>query len=141
MLKVLPMCARVQGSIAADKCTTQSHHRVVHIRASSWRKCMPTDRMTRNQVPSHSISRHALPQAASTDVHDSVVRLSRARICSIRSPHARTHTLAAPSALVYIHEALHLRDKVQDAGYKALVEKWDSDSDSDASDDEADLMV
>ena len=49
--------------------------------------------------------------------------------------------MAAPSALVYIHEALHLRDKVQDAGYKALVEKWDSDSDSDASNDEADLMV
>ena len=42
---------------------------------------------------------------------------------------------------VYIHEALHLRDKVQDAGYKALVEKWDSDSDSDASDDEADLIM
>ena len=50
--------------------------------------------------------------------------------------------MAAPSALVYIHEALHLRDKVQDAGYKALVEKWDTDSDSsDGSDDELDLAV
>ena len=28
-----------------------------------------------------------------------------------------------------------------DAGYKAPVEKWDSDSDSDKSDDEADLVV
>jgi len=29
----------------------------------------------------------------------------------------------------------------QDAGYKAPVEKWDSDSVSDESEDEADLMV
>ena len=43
--------------------------------------------------------------------------------------------------IVYCHEALHLQDMAQDAGYKAPVEKWDSDSDSDESDDEEDLKV
>ena len=44
--------------------------------------------------------------------------------------------------LVYIHEALHLRNKLQKAGFKAKVEKWDSDSESDDdSGDEEDLMV
>ena len=37
---------------------------------------------------------------------------------------------------VYCHEALHLKRKLQAAGYKQAVEKWDSDSDSDESDDE-----
>ena len=43
--------------------------------------------------------------------------------------------------LVYCHEALHLKGKLQDAGYTQAVEKWDSDSDSDASDDEEDLKA
>ena len=38
--------------------------------------------------------------------------------------------------LVYCHEALHLREKLQNAEYKEAVEKWDNDSDSDESDDE-----
>ena len=42
--------------------------------------------------------------------------------------------------LVYCHEALHLQKKLQTASYRAKVEKWDSDSDSDETDDE-DLMV
>ena len=42
---------------------------------------------------------------------------------------------------VYCHEALHLKGKLQTAGYKQAVEKWDSDSDSDASDDEEDLKA
>ena len=38
--------------------------------------------------------------------------------------------------------ALHLKEKAQHAGYKAPVEKWDTDSDSsDGSDDELDLAV
>jgi hypothetical protein len=45
--------------------------------------------------------------------------------------------------LVYCHEALHLREKLQKANYKGKVEKWESDSDSDdaGSEDEADLAV
>ena len=39
--------------------------------------------------------------------------------------------------LVYCHEALHM---LQKAGYEQKVVKWDSDSDSDASDEE-DLKV
>ena len=35
---------------------------------------------------------------------------------------------------VYCHEALHLKQKLQDAGYKQEVEKWDTDSDSQESD-------
>ena len=31
---------------------------------------------------------------------------------------------------------MHLKGKLQAAGYKQAVEKWDSDSDSDESDDE-----
>jgi len=42
---------------------------------------------------------------------------------------------------VYCHEALHLKQKLQDAGYKQVAVKWDTDSDSDASEDEKDLMV
>ena len=41
---------------------------------------------------------------------------------------------------VYCHEALHMQSKFQVAAYKQAVEKWDSDSDSDSSDEE-DLMV
>ena len=37
---------------------------------------------------------------------------------------------AVGDKLVYCHEALHLK-KLQSAGYKQAVEKWDSDSDSD----------
>ena len=39
-----------------------------------------------------------------------------------------------------VHHTLHLQDKMQSAGYKAKVEKWDTDSDSDETDDE-DLKV
>ena len=43
---------------------------------------------------------------------------------------------AVGDKLVYCHEALHMQRKVQQAGYKQAVEKWDTDSDSDSSDDE-----
>ena len=47
---------------------------------------------------------------------------------------------ATGDKLVYCPEALHLKDKLQKAGYEAKMVKWDSDSDSDESDDEKDLM-
>ena len=40
--------------------------------------------------------------------------------------------------LVYCHEAMHLQQRMQDAGWTADVERWESDSDSDDSGDEAD---
>ena len=43
---------------------------------------------------------------------------------------------AVGDKLVYCHEALHLRAKLQKAGYHQVAEKWDSDSDSDESDEE-----
>ena len=44
--------------------------------------------------------------------------------------------------LVYCHEALHLREKLQTTKYKPSVEKckWESDSDSGESTDEEDLI-
>ena len=46
---------------------------------------------------------------------------------------------AVGDKLMYCHEALHLREKLQKAGYKQKVEKWESDSDSESasSDEEA----
>ena len=35
---------------------------------------------------------------------------------------------ATHNELVYYHEAMHLRKKLQKAGYSQDVEKWDSDS-------------
>ena len=37
---------------------------------------------------------------------------------------------------LYCHEALHLKGKLQTASYTQAVEKWDTDSDSDSSDEE-----
>ena len=49
---------------------------------------------------------------------------------------------ATGDKLVYCHEAIHLRNKLQKAGYKQKIEKWDSDEESDEdSEDEADLAV
>jgi hypothetical protein len=41
--------------------------------------------------------------------------------------------------LVYAHEALHLEQKMQDAGWSADVERWESDTDSEGSGDEVDF--
>ena len=48
---------------------------------------------------------------------------------------------ATGDKLVYCHEALHMKAKLQKAAYAQCVEKWDSDSDSDESEDEMDLAV
>ena len=37
---------------------------------------------------------------------------------------------------MYAHDALHLREKLQSASYVQKVEKWDTDSDSDETDEE-----
>ena len=42
---------------------------------------------------------------------------------------------------VYCHEALHLKEKLQSAGYKQEAVGWDTDDASDASATEADLAV
>ena len=47
---------------------------------------------------------------------------------------------AVGDKLVFCHEALHLKNKLQKAGYKQPAEKWLSDSDSDETDEE-DLKV
>ena len=47
---------------------------------------------------------------------------------------------AVDDNLVYCHEALHMKNKLQKAGYRHEVEVWVSDSDSDES-DEDDLKV
>ena len=38
--------------------------------------------------------------------------------------------------LVYCHEAMHVQLRMQDAGWSADVERWESDEDSDDSEDE-----
>ena len=43
--------------------------------------------------------------------------------------------------LVYCHEAMHVQLRMQDAGWSADVERWESDEDSDASEDECDCDV
>ena len=85
-------------------------------------------------------------------VHDQPaghVQLLRPLVQRRRHPHRRSRTRSAAasatpratSACTYCHEALHLKDKLQKAGYEAKTVKWDFDSDStDESDDEKDLM-
>ena len=43
--------------------------------------------------------------------------------------------------LVYCHEALHMQQKLQRAGYGQAAAKWDSDSDSGDESDDADFAV
>ena len=38
--------------------------------------------------------------------------------------------------LVYCHEAMHVQLRMQDAGWSADVKRWESDEDSDRSEDE-----
>ena len=43
--------------------------------------------------------------------------------------------------LVYCHEAMHVQQRMQGAGWSADVERWESDEDSDGSGDEGDCDV
>ena len=38
--------------------------------------------------------------------------------------------------LVYCHEAMHLQQRMQSAGWEADVERWESDEDEDGSEEE-----
>ena len=42
---------------------------------------------------------------------------------------------------VYCHEGLHLKEKLQSASYEQAAVAWDTDSDSEGKDAEADLAV
>ena len=59
--------------------------------------------------------------------------------------HTRSMAALLPlgNTIPYCHEALHLNqeEKLQKSGYKAKVEKWDTDSDSGGETEEEDLMV
>ena len=57
-------------------------------------------------------------------------------LCRIKSKERAQLGHAKSDKLVYCHEALHLRVKLQSAGYKQKAVKYDSDSDSDASDED-----
>ena len=54
------------------------------------------------------------------------------------SQKARMHHDTADK-LVYCHETMHVLGKLQDAGWQADVERWETDEDSDGSDSEAAL--
>ena len=57
----------------------------------------------------------------------------------IRSQHRSRMQHATADKLVYAHEALHLEQKMQDEGWKPDVERWESDTDSEGSDEEVDF--
>ena len=57
----------------------------------------------------------------------------------IRSEHKARMKHGTADKLVYTHEALHLEAKMQDAGWAPDIERWESDTDSEGSEDEADF--
>ena len=50
-------------------------------------------------------------------------------------------TLYSIQVHTYCHEAMHVQQRMQDAGWSADVERWESDEDSDGSGDEGDRDV
>jgi hypothetical protein len=57
----------------------------------------------------------------------------------VRSEQRSRMKHAVADKLVYAHEALHLEQKMQSAGWAADIERWESDTDSDGSDEEVDF--
>ena len=57
----------------------------------------------------------------------------------IRSTHRSRMHHGTADKLVYMHEALHLEAKLHDAGWEPDIERHESDTDSQASDDEVDF--
>ena len=62
----------------------------------------------------------------------------------VKTDHRCRMKHATSDRLVYLHEAFHIMQRMQDAGWSADVERWESDSDSSDSDhdgDESDLRM
>ena len=79
-----------------------------------------------------SVARRVLAQSVSASAAERNWSVYGQIMTAARS---RTHH-ARGDKLVYCHEALHLRAKLQKAGYAQKAVKWDSDSDSDSTDEE-----
>ena len=98
---------------------------------------MPTS--TRSGRPSRSPARSTRPPRWSR-VCASAAERNWSVYGQIKNEKRHVLSHATGDKLVYCHEALHIKDTLQKAGYEAKTVKWDSDSDSDESDDEKDLM-
>ena len=119
---------------------------ITHSRRHAWRLQQPRKRTSPTSLP----KRQGPIWASVTVLQDHATSPSvQCKNCDKKfcggATRIREHitgggAIEATHARVYVHEALHLQGKLQAAGYKQAIEKWDSDSDSDASDDE-DLKV
>ena len=56
----------------------------------------------------------------------------------IKTDHRSRMKHATSDRLVYLHEAFHIMQRMQDAGRSADVERWESDSDDTCSDNDGD---
>lgn len=56
----------------------------------------------------------------------------------VKTDHRCRMKHATSDRLVYLHEAFHIMQRMQDAGWSADVERWESDSDNSDSDDDGD---
>ena len=56
----------------------------------------------------------------------------------IKTDHRCRMKHATSDRLVYLHEAFHVMQRMQDAGWSADVERWESDTDDSGSDDDGD---
>ena len=86
---------------------------------------IPAQRFPPNQIPKESSTSCKTKQEHKESVYGAIKKASRNRM---------GHAVA--DKFVYCHEALHLKAKLQSAGYHQGAEKWDTDSDSDETDDE-----
>ena len=56
-------------------------------------------------------------------------------------PRSLAWLIGTADKLVFCHEVMHVQLRMQDAGWSADVERWESDEDSDGSADELDRDV
>ena len=114
------------------------------VAASTWIPTGSSIHQHKKQTKLASVARRVLAQNVSASaaernwsVYGQIMTPSRSRMSHVRG-----------DKLVYCHDArgaalLHMKLKLQGAGYKQATEKWVSDSDSDESDesDEEDLKM